>query len=306
MKRNKKLITLILLSLLCLGLAITGSLAAFTKTNYVKRVVSTKAGSSDQWSSNYLQPLTSNTDPVVEQTYRLSGALALSITICNYPQGDMTKYSNSDIQFTLALSLKDNSGSDVIDTIGKAIKIKNGASTSGEGTPLSSYDQATTYTLSGGTPSTMLFSFTCAADAVQNLDNCVLTVKAVPKASGIKTLASAFRFTSTSDARTEWTGEFLQDLDSVSGLDALNYKLTGTAQGTITLTINTDVVQISRFSYQELKGSGNTSRFTFNVGGENMPTQYVLQFYWTNGRQNVNWDTMNTYVTAAFHEAPTE
>lgn len=301
MKRNKKLITLILLSLLCLGLAVTGSLAAFTKTNYVKRVVATKPGSSEQWSSNYLQPFTSE-DDIKEQPFRLGESRSLGVTVCNYPHNDMTKFSSSDISFRLEIMLKDKNGNNVTDSTGSKFYIHVDTQAPEEKTRLSDYDSETRYTLKGGTPSTRLFSFTCNSEDTKDLDGCRLKVKAIPiQPSEINLLAAIFRFTSAERANVSWTGKFVQDQPSPASLDAFNYEISGSEVGTMKLTFNPSKVRISPFSYKELTGiplTDDISEFTFNVGGEGQPTKYILQFYRTSAiTGEATWDDISNYVT---------
>ena len=97
MKHNKKLLILILLVLSCLALAVTGSVAAYNKTNFVKRVVTTKSGSNElRFSSNYLSRMEqSDNTNYLDKVIRISGAgLSVGVTVCNYPQSDITKFSN--------------------------------------------------------------------------------------------------------------------------------------------------------------------------------------------------------------------
>ena len=163
MKRNKKLITLVLLALLCLGLAVTGSLAAFTKTNYIKRVVSTKPGNSElRFSSNYLFSRDASGNFETRQIH-LGETLSLTVTVCNYPQSDMTRFSSSNITFKLNVALLNADGTALSDETARSkLKINN--------TVLSSYTP-TDITLNGRQPSMKQFTFSYTGDNIAEAQN---------------------------------------------------------------------------------------------------------------------------------------
>ena len=173
MKRNKKLITLILLVLLCLGLAVTGSVAAYNKTSFVKRVITTKSGSSElRFSSNYLSPMEQSDSNYPKKIIRISDSgLNVGVTVCNYPQSDITKFSNSEIKFKLKVELQAPDGKTVTDkdTLSKITINK---------ISLDKFDSGNEYSLPGGKSSMELFNFVCT-DA-SNLKDYSLRIEAIP------------------------------------------------------------------------------------------------------------------------------
>lgn len=298
MKRNKKLITLVLLALLCLGLAVTGSLAAFTKTNYIKRVVSTKPGNSElRFSSNYLLPLVASNFET--RQIHLGETLSLSVTVCNYPQSDMTRYSSSNITFKLNVALLNADGTALSDETARSkLKINN--------TVLSSYTP-TDITLNGGQPSMKQFTFSYAGDNIAELKNYRLRVQAVPdSSSGVSTLAADFLFSDAQPADISWTGSFypndIQKKTLSTQMDAFTYEIHGSAVGRLKLEFSNDL-EIGQYSYAQLTKpstslSDGKTIIEFDVGGKDQPTSYLLQFYRKVAiPADETWTTVNGYIS---------
>ncbi|MDY4754089.1 MAG: hypothetical protein SO355_01925 [Candidatus Faecousia sp.] len=285
MKQNKKLVILILLVLTCLALAVTGSVAAYNKTSFVKRVITTKSGSSElRFSSNYLSHMRQG-DSYPQKVIRISGAgLSVGVTVCNYPQSDITKFSSEDITFDLTVKLLDSALNPVTDSeLISKIQVNNG--------PLKE-NFTTSKTLPGGKSSMELFNFVCT-DA-SNLKDYSLRIEAIPTDTGMDKLGADLKLTSGEAMETAWSGEFSHDNnDDPKKLDAFNYVISGSAEGTVTLTVS-DKIKISQFSLDELGLSGDTtSPISFPVGGEGKPTSYRLQFYRTGAIPNTEaWPTV--------------
>lgn len=285
MKHNKKLLILILLVLSCLALAVTGSVAAYNKTNFVKRVVTTKSDSHElRFSSNYLSHMRQG-DSYPQKVIRISGAgLSVGVTVCNYPQSDITKFSNSEIKFKLKVELRAPDGKTVTD---KGTQSKITIST----TSLDKFDSEKEYSLPGGKSSMKLFNFVCT-DA-SNLKDYSLRIDAIPTDTGMDKLGADLKLTSGEAMETAWTGEFSHDNnDDPRKLDAFNYVISGSAEGTVTLTVS-DKIKISDFSFKELKATQTGNDISFQVGGEGKPTSYRLQFYRTGAIPNTEaWSTV--------------
>lgn len=298
MKRNKKPIMLILLVLTCLALAVTGTLAAYNKSSYLKRVVSTMPGTNDErFSSNYLSPVELGSTSFEARQIRLSeGAdMSLGVTVCNYLQSDITKYSSGNIKFKLSAALLDANGNSVADN---PITIN--------GTPMASFDFSQTYTLPGGQPNMELFTFACDKGSISSLKGCHLRVQAIPTESAVsKTLAADFYFSASQATSLEWTGAFSIDNAGLStGLDAFNYDIHGSKECDVSLKYDTTKIKISQFSLEELGTTDDGSGvITFHVGGEGQPTSYRLQFYRVNGiPEGENWTTVNGYIIFPYSE----
>lgn len=155
MKKSTKLAVGILLAVTCLALAVTGSFAAYTRTRYAKRVVTTKAGTGGMpFSSNYLDPISNPEDPAYnEKTFNVGNGTGLSIplTICNYPRNEIAKFSSTDITYKLKIELY---GTETVpDNLKANLKIN--------GTPLSSWDSEASHTLPGGSSHLDRYEITC-------------------------------------------------------------------------------------------------------------------------------------------------
>lgn len=295
MKRNKKLITLILLVLLCLGLAVTGSVAAYNKTSFVKRVITTKSGSNElRFSSNYLSHMRQG-DSYPQKVIRISGAgLSVGVTVCNYPQSDITKFSNSEIKFKLKVELLGPDGQAVIDGTLSKITINE--------TSLADFNFEEEYSLPGGKSSMELFNFVCT-DA-SNLKDYSLRIEAIPTDTGMDKLGADLKLTSGEAMETAWDGGFGDDQKRLSKeYDAFNYVISGSAEGTVTLTVS-DKIKISDFSFEELNATQTGNDISFHVGGEGKPTSYRLQFYRTTAiPADETWTTVNGYITFKFEQS---
>lgn len=288
MKQNKKLVILILLMLTCLALAVTGSVAAYNKTSFVKRVITTKSGSNElRFSSNYLSRMGRDSTDYQEKVIRISGAgLSVGVTVCNYPQSDITKFSSESISFDLTVTLLDSSGNTVKDAaLLSKIKVNDKPLTENFTIP---------ETLPGGKSSMELFTFTCSAEDAPSLKDCSLRIAAIPTAPSMdKKLGADLKLTSGDAMKTAWDGGFVDDTTrSSKEYDAFNYEIHGSAEGTVSLEIK-GPIQISQFSLDELGLSGATSPISFPVGGEGKPTSYRLQFYRTGAIPNTEaWPTV--------------
>ena len=302
MKQNKKLVILILLVLTCLALAVTGSVAAYNKTSFVKRVITTKSGSSElRFSSNYLSRMGRDSTDYPDKVIRISGAgLSVGVTVCNYPQSDITKFSNSEIKFKLKVELRAPDGKTVTD---KDTQSKITIST----TSLDKFDSEKEYSLPGGKSSMKLFNFVCT-DA-SNLKDYSLRIDAIPTDTGMDKLGADLKLTSGEAMKTAWDGGFVDDTTrSSKEYDAFNYEIHGSAEGTVTMTVNNSI-QIGTFSRDQLTNVNVTpgereTVITFLVGGENKPTSYRLQFYRTTAiPTDETWNTVKGYITFKFEQS---
>ena len=305
MKQNKKLVILILLVLTCLALAVTGSVAAYNKTSFVKRVITTKSGSSElRFSSNYLSPMGRNDNShYPKKIIRISDSgLNVGVTVCNYPQSDITKFSSESISFDLTVTLLDSSGNTVKEAaLLSKIKVNDKSLTENFTIPK---------TLPGGKSSMELFNFVCT-DA-SNLKDYSLRIDAIPTDTGMDKLGADLKLTSGEAMETAWDGGFVDDTArSSKEYDAFNYEIHGSAEGTVTLTVNNSI-QIGTFSRDQFTNVNVTpgereTVITFFVGGENKPTSYRLQFYRTTAiPTDETWNTVKGYITFNFDAKSSE
>lgn len=292
MKRKNRTSIALLLALVCLVLLGTGTYAAYTNVSFIKRVVATRSGAQGSpFSSNYLMPSSGIEEANFAHKLINAGAdgnATISLTVCNYPQNDITKYSDSDIPYTLTVQVLDSKNQAADSAILDNITINNAALES-------SYRN----TLKGGQKSMDVYHI-----KIQNcnvLSQYTIRIKAVP--DGIEGfLAANFKVVAASKLSTGWTGRFV-DMDSVisPNWDAFNYEISGSAQQTVTLRWNTDHVALSQWSRKALESyiTGSTENsITFSVGGDGQPGSYLLQFYRTNAiPEGETWDNVKTYVS---------
>ena len=299
MKHNKKLLILILLVLSCLALAVTGSVAAYNKTNFVKRVVTTKSDSHElRFSSNYLSRMGRDSTDYSDKVIRISGAgLSVGVTVCNYPQNDVTRVSSANIPFTLNVVLLNPSGVTVTDSeILSKITVND--------TPLTE-NFSKSATLPGGKSSMELFTFSCSAENAPSLKDYCLRIDAIPTNTGMDKLGADLLLASGDAMDISWSGGFVDDQTRESkNYDAFNYEIHGSAEGTVTLTVNSNL-KISQFSLEELNATQNGNNISFQVGGEGKPTSYRLQFYRTDAiPTDETWDQVKNYIQFKFDSTP--
>lgn len=278
MKKSTKLAVGILLAFTCLALAVTGSFAAYTRTRYAKRVVTTKAGTGGlPFSSNYLDPIT-NSGTYNEKVISVGKDTELSIplTICNYPRNEIAKYSNTDITYTLKIELI--GPEPVPDDLNDNLEIKD--------IPLSSWDSTRDHTLPGGSSHLDRYMITCNADSVETLSQYTIRITAT---SSIATLGADLKISPAGEQSTSWKGEWdTKETDA----DAFNYQIHGSARGTVTITW--DPKQLTIYEWfitdleEELDTLGNKPDYepngylSFPVGLEGQSNSYRIQFYKNN------------------------
>ena len=264
MKQKKRLYLLILLVLVCLVLVVTGTYAAYTNTASVKRMVTTGIDTNAvPFSSNYLYEY--NGGNYYKHIVSVpNNGTTLYLGIYNYPLKDITRFSSSDITYVLSISVVN----------------KDGSTTSL--TPPTINPAAGSYTLQGGQVSTHQFAITFSQDLVNTLKNHLVRITATSDSLS-KTLAADFELISASDTSSDWKGQFT-DSESPSVLDAFNYEVYGTAEGTVTISWDKSYVTLSKWSRDELDSDSTGNSISFDVGGEGKPTSYLMQFYRLRGR----------------------
>ena len=260
---RRKYVLLLLLVLCCAAVAATGTYAAYSTSGYAKRVIAaqTKATSSARrFSSNYLTENGSTTGNRLVSVTNAGTSVIVGITVCNYPQNDATLFNTDTITYTISFKVCDAAGN----------AIANSGITLGE--------SGSAITLTGGKTSHHLHKLTIPSDMLDQISAGYIEVTATPSApAGLPPLSAKLQIVQAAAQQTGWEG-------SVTGsdVDALNYQIHGTKQGTLTITWNKDVVSLSKWS-AEMLGQSATSPLTISVGGAGKPTSYLLQFYWVNG-----------------------
>ena len=292
MNRHSHKLRILLLSLVCIGVLAGGTYAAYTKSAHHKWVVAAQETPSDlRFSSNYLASCPRENLSYVTRLVSAGGdTVTVGVTVCNYPQNDLSRVNDSDITYTLQTQLVKEDGSDA-SVEGLTIQINDSAF----GTSLPGM-------LTGGVASQNLYRITLSAADLGKLENVYLQIAAVPKdasaaATENQALAGRLRILPAAAQATSWTGHFA-DTAACRSLDAFNYEIQGSAQGKVTLSWDSDKVALSPWS-RALLNAGDGNPITFPVGGADQPTSYRLQFYRTCPIP-ADETSVNAYVTAAF------
>ena len=295
MRRNRNSLLVLLLVLICVVLLVTGTFAAYTNVETIKRVVATRAGTNDlRFSSSYLTISAPGSYPVRLITVAEGSEVRIGVTVCNYSYGDLTLVSETPITYTLTARLVDSNGDPVTDNSvitytasdGSTQKIQGSAlweKITIEGTSSSGGSYTATNTLPGGTSSQHLYRIICAAADYPILQAIAIQMEAV---HGSDRLAGLFQVASATAQTAKWTGKFIDDAD------AFNYEIAGSAKGTLKLTWDSSL-KITPWFEEDLKKQGYFSSsdnysITFSVGNQNQPNHYRIQFYRVNGANRGN------------------
>lgn len=328
MKGNKKNWIAIWLVVFCAAWLVTGTYAAYTKVDSIKRVVSTTSGAEVRFSSNHMT-LTDN--GVNASTYKLtaiasSGASSVSVstTVCNFPQGDAAKSNPNTIAYCFTAELLDIAGNPVNATsqlsysdangnqvpvtgaeIAEALKINNIAfETVDNGAYCLEIGEQQ---LTGGEAHQNVYKLTCEQGKTPMLDAVMIQMKATPTnptSCGIganQILAGRLRILVNTGRSTVWTGRFTDTgVTDTSGLDAFNYEISGTAKGDYVLTWNADTVALSPWFLKDIGKTINPggNSISISLGEPETPTSYRFVFYRVGGiPAGETWDTVRSYVT---------
>ena len=287
------------------------SYGAYTNLGSVKRVVSTKGGAGVLFSSNNLKLVANNTNDYSSKRIAISSSSetpTFEIDICNYAQNDPTRFNDSNITYTLTLTLIDSSGNDITNNIYQNLKVMKD-SESGSFTNASC---SMTGTLTGGKKSTDKYTITVPKEFIT--DNVRIKAGAVPdnsslSATGNNKLARIFNFTENVATDSGWTGAFLET--DTTGYDGFNYIIKGQGNGTITLEWDSSKLEISKVFLEEnsldvTTGENNKSTITMTVNSETK-SRYDIQFYKTSDSADDYNDisTLNGYVKFNYDETTT-
>lgn len=272
-----------------LGMLITGTYAAYTRAEYVKRVVASKNESSSYlFSSNYMyMKENSYTEfPLRIIPVSTQADLSLTVTVCNYLQSDLTRFSEDAISYTFTAALADINGnllsSEKLSQYAGVISISGTQYNAGTGTYTASG------TLEGGTANTHFYEIRCSKDNVDKLNDICIRLEAVPENSPVK-LVALLSMNSGTRSDTPWTGKFAEVTDDdqdTTDIDAFNYVISGTSETTVKINWNTARVMLSPWSRQEFSPdsqvvSEGKGYIEVKVGAT--AQSYTLQFYRVNG-----------------------
>lgn len=282
----------------CIALLTTGTFAAFTTVDYIKRVVSTTKGERPRFSSNYLYLVDGKSNafsarrvtptPVGEDGY------TFTVEIYNFLYGSKSEVNAKEIQYQLKVTLKDGSGNSL--TTGY-----DGVTIDGQ-PPSGGVYTGATQVMPAGTPTTNSYVFYVPKSLA---DHIVFEAVAEPvggyySATGGQKLAANIKLSSYSKV-SNWTGKFIDTTTdrSVNGYDGFNYEINGNGAGTVTLTWNSEILQISPWFKDDVSATGSDGSLTFVVNSETQ-SAYQLQFYIKSRGEILNWETLEKLVTVQF------
>lgn len=335
MKGNRKNWITVWLVVLCAAWLVTGTYAAYTKVDSIKRVVSTTTGLGARFSSNHMTVKGEDDNasgynvtaiPVTSTT-----GVSVATTVCNFPQGDAAKWNPNDITYTFSAALLDTKGNPITASTQLNYRKENGTNVTGEdiAKELSITSDSTHYSFidNSGYALTIGEQSLLTGEARQNvykltfngeaamLAEVMIQIKATPTdptACGLSDgqfLAGRLRIVASSAQSTQWKGSFTEwdnGIDDPKTLDAFNYEISGTEQGTYRLTWNPAHVEISHWFLEDLgktqsdvqTDESGKKYIEFEVGGVGQPTSYRFVFYRTKGvPEEESWNRVQDYVT---------
>lgn len=287
------------LILASVALLITGTLAAYTRAEYVKRVAASRNESTGfRFSSNYLylREASSSEFPLRMIPVFTKG---ITITVCNYLQSDLTRVNDETIEYTFTAQLVDANGQTLSD---EKLSEYNGV-ISISGTALDGQGRYTaTAALNGGSATTHFYEITYNKDYVDRLKDICIQIAAVPTGSSQGKLVALLSLHSGSQRDTPWSGKFAEitnDSQDTTDLDAFNYVISGTAKTNVRISWKPECVTLSPWSLNlfdeaDLKTGDNYIDISVGEAG----TSYTLQFYRVNGiPKNETGAMVNGYVS---------
>lgn len=298
-RRTPNLLIIINCSLACMFLLIAGSLAAYTSLSNAKRTIST-VGSKQLFSSNILLEYDKEKNDIQGKSMSFStdGDIVFKVSVCNYAQGDAGKYASEDITYKINVSLIDQNGNQVTDQ-----------------TVLSGYRwgdtsfsalQEVNGTLNGGIESKNTYSVTVP---VADMKKYKIRITAVPDNNRYKPLGRILYF-SEDIASSEWRISYLSDelKQKAYDLGCIHIKLTGSEYAKLTLTWDSEHVQIDPWFLEDINNDNNAAvgtdnkSLTFTAGGDTGKNQYNIAFYRTNpvhgdDSKIETWDDIKSYIS---------
>lgn len=279
------------------ALSTIGVLAAYTSVSSVKRVVSTQKGAGMLFSSNYLT-IDENDLPRMITFSSMETSPCVKVNVCNYPQ-TMIKHNDKDITYTMTVELVDSGGNAVTNA-------DYSVEYNGEKKTFESNSKIEFSPLKLTADDFNKHEFVLTFDKSQlTKSDIYMKVTATPTDQAeLKSLSAKLGVIYINDnTSATWTGTFIDNATSPKDLDGFNYRLSGSGEGTVTLTWNTNYVDISpwfknTYKLTISKDSSGIATATLKVNSAEK-NQYDIQFYRTNGiNSSEQWsDNNHTNIT---------
>ena len=279
-------------------LIVSGSFAAYTSFNSVKRVVSTERRSDTMFGSNYLTLLNLTDNNYSIRRITLSeeeNKNTFTVKVCNYAWGDESLYNTKDITYTVQAKLIAMDGGKLPENITN-IKINDIPFNADGKCTLSSQD------LKAGKARERTYRFELPAE-LKNKIEIQIVVKPTnesEEAVNSQKLAAVISFADYESVKS-WTGHFLDSQANgrtPDDYDAFNYEISGNGAGTVTMTWP-ESLQLSKWT---TNGKQVTNSYSFEVDSATTAVQF--QFYRTPEKtiDAKTWADLEKLVTVTFKE----
>lgn len=285
-QKKNRIIIWINCILACVMLLAAGTLAAYTSLSNAKRTVST-VGSRQLFSSNILTEYDKETD-IQRKSMPFSSDVdenTFIISVCNYSQGDKTKWSTEDINYTVDVELDDLDGNKVTDEAVLSRYKWNNISFSE--LPASSLKA----TLSGKEVSEDLYKVTVPTEFMKLYRIKIKAVSDVSRYQPLGRVISVAEELTTSKWKLNFLNAEMQQ--NAYELGCINTVLTGSEHAILTLKWNAEHVEIDPWFLEDMgmtaasvETDGIWHYIKFEAGGVDgddnpKPNQYNVIFYRT-------------------------
>lgn len=279
-------------------LIVSGSFAAYTSFNSVKRVVSTERRSDTMFGSNYLTllNLTDNNYSIRRITLSEEGDKnTFTVKVCNYAWGDKSLYNTKDIMYTVQAKLIAMDGGNLPESITNISINAIPFNANGECT-LTSQD------LKAGKARENTYRFELPAELKNKIEIQIVVKPTIESEEAVNSqkLAAVISFADYESVKS-WTGHFLDSQANgrtPADYDAFNYEISGNGAGTVTMTWP-ESLQLSKWTTD---GKQVTGPYSFGVDGATTAVQF--QFY-RNPENKIDaqtWAELEKLVTVTFEE----
>ena len=284
-------------------LIVSGSFAAYTSFNSVKRVVSTERRSDTMFGSNYLTLLNLTDNNYSIRRITLSEEAdknTFTVKVCNYAWGDESLYNTKDIMYTVQAKLIAMDGGNLPESIAQ-IKINDTEFNANEFNA-NGECELTNQELKTGKAGENTYRFELPAELKNKIEIQIVAEPTDESAEAVNSqkLAAVISFADYESVKS-WTGHFLDSQANgrtPADYDAFNYEISGNGAGRVTMTWP-ESLQLSKWTTD---GKQVTGPYSFDVDGATTAVQF--QFY-RNPENKIDaqtWAELEKLVTVTFEE----
>ena len=296
--KKMKLLTVIYFVLAAILAVITVSFAAYTSMGSAKRVVTVK-GTEQFFTSDVLQEYQNEAEIQTRVISFGEEEKVFSVTVCNYLQGDVTKYDTKNIPYTFTAELLDADGKTVTESnVYSKLSVNGNYMTSNPA-------ELSNQVLTGGTTQCKNYIFALDSEIL----NYRIKIKAMTTRSEYKPLGRVIAFTTNATA-TNWSGSFMEaEKTAVKGnkeLGIINYKISGQTEEDCILSWDSSKVEIDQWCLEKMTSQkpamnvdGTIKSVTLHLGAADEPKQYLITFYRTYAERDLteSWDDVSKYIS---------